>query len=82
MKSQRQREKSSSLKKSTKVILKNIPKAMSVREFPKYVQHSSGKKTLKVAKRRYDHNNTNSIEQRVSNIKKGFLELEKRLFLG
>jgi hypothetical protein len=81
MKSQRQKDKSSSLKKSAKATITNIPKAMSVRELPKYPHSSSGKKTLKDTKRKYEHN-TNSIEQRVANIKKGFLELENKLFLG
>jgi len=60
--------------KKSKGQLGNIPKAMSVRELPKYAQGSSGKKSLKDTKRRQP-NNTSSIEQRVANIKQGFLEL-------
>lgn len=78
MKQQRLREKSSSVKKS-KGQLGAIPKALSVRELPKFAQGSSGKKSLKDTKRKQP--NTSSIEQRVANIKRGFTELEKKLSL-
>ena len=79
MKQHKLREKSSSLKKS-KGPPTNMPKAMLVRELPKYAQGSSGKKSLKDTKRKQP-NNSSSIEQRVANIKRGFVELENKLSL-
>ena len=73
MNQQRLREKSNSVMKS-KGQMGTIPKAMSVRELPKVVRGSSGKKSLKDTKRKQQHN-SNSIEQRVANIKRGFVEL-------
>lgn len=76
MKSHRAREKSSSLKKSSKGPRQPMPKALSVRELPKFT-NSSDKKTSNT-KRKTSH--TTSIEQRVANIQKGFVDLERKLF--